>query len=492
MRRVPVWLLAALALLPGGALAAGAFVLAELTPLASAGVGAGGALAVFFLTLLVSAPVAAAPADLKDLTERLTRLEALVTDTGRHAIESPAMVWRAAAADIEVLGSLVRDVAVSVGQHDGRLAELETTLRSTAEAQLPSRLAAAQEAVEMAETLAGEQATDADGPLSIVTAIETARAPEPEISATEREMFTPAQRPMVSNEEMARVVADALASERLEVCLQPIVTLPQRKTRGYEVTLRLRDDELSAAPIDIRRLARAVEAERDHDFRLVHRAMQILRVLRSRGRNVDLFCPVAAATAADPDFADLIRSFNLDSGGLAEKLTLAIEQPRLRALDMADAERVALLPQLGTRLALTALEDLRLDPTTLERQGIGVLRVEAMRLISALEGAGIVGDIHMVDFAKLLNRAGIELIADEVDTEQAVVDLLDLEVPFARGALFGQPRPVRPEILQPQEVRPAETVPAAPKPEALPAAPIPLPAAADRVPYRSLLRRANA
>jgi cyclic-di-GMP phosphodiesterase TipF (flagellum assembly factor) len=48
-----------------------------------------------------------------------------------------------------------------------------------------------------------------------------------------------------------------------------------------------------------------------------------------------------------------------------------------------------------------------------------------------------------------LARSGIDLIAEKIESENMVVDLLDFDVRFGQGFLFSAPRPVRAEALQP-------------------------------------------
>ena len=57
-------------------------------------------------------------------------------------------------------------------------------------------------------------------------------------------------------------------------------------------------------------------------------------------------------------------------------------------------------------------------------------------------------DIHPSDLSDLLGRFGIDLIAERIEGERAVVDLLDYDVRFGQGFLFSPPRPVRAEALQ--------------------------------------------
>ena len=64
------------------------------------------------------------------------------------------------------------------------------------------------------------------------------------------------------------------------------------------------------------------------------------------------------------------------------------------------------------------------------------------------------------DFKKLLTRHGLNLIAERVEDEKTVVQLLDYAVDYAQGYLFGEPRAVREETLQ--KVSALETAPVIP------------------------------
>jgi cyclic-di-GMP phosphodiesterase TipF (flagellum assembly factor) len=54
-------------------------------------------------------------------------------------------------------------------------------------------------------------------------------------------------------------------------------------------------------------------------------------------------------------------------------------------------------------------------------------------------------DIHPSDLSDLLGRFGIDLIAERIEGERSVVDLLDYDVRFGQGFLFAPPRPLRAE-----------------------------------------------
>jgi len=63
------------------------------------------------------------------------------------------------------------------------------------------------------------------------------------------------------------------------------------------------------------------------------------------------------------------------------------------------------------------------------------------------DGDGTSADIHAADLSDLMGRFGISLIAERIEAEAHVVDLLEYDVRYGQGYLFSQPRPVRNEAL---------------------------------------------
>ena len=63
-----------------------------------------------------------------------------------------------------------------------------------------------------------------------------------------------------------------------------------------------------------------------------------------------------------------------------------------------------------------------------------------------MSGAGAA--VAAEDFKKLLSRHGLNLIAERVEDEKTVVQLLDYAVDYAQGYLFGEPRAVRDDSVE--------------------------------------------
>jgi cyclic-di-GMP phosphodiesterase TipF (flagellum assembly factor) len=109
-------------------------------------------------------------------------------------------------------------------------------------------------------------------------------------------------------------------------------------------------------------------------------------------------------------------------------------------------------------------------------------------MIAADHGRGL--DIEVSDLASVLRRAGIKLVAERVEREEIVPDLIDLDVPLAQGFVFAAPRAVRSEVLSPPAAGDAPA--AAPHSPAPPAEPVEEPVPREeRLPFRAFLRRAG-
>src|SRR5581483_1839856 len=106
--------------------------------------------------------------------------------------------------------------------------------------------------------------------------------------------------PSRNNSQTLAAVRNAVEENRLDIYLQPLVTLPQRKVRYYEAVTRLRDDkdQLIAAE-DFIGVAEAAGMIGRIDHMVMLRCVQVLRRLMVRNKEVGVFCNVAHATLAN-------------------------------------------------------------------------------------------------------------------------------------------------------------------------------------------------
>jgi cyclic-di-GMP phosphodiesterase TipF (flagellum assembly factor) len=182
------------------------------------------------------------------------------------------------------------------------------------------------------------------------------------------------------------------------------------------------------------------------DNLLLFRCVQILRRLLMKNREVGLFCNVSAATLADSQYFAQFSDFVDANRALAPALVFEFKQASYRAMGPMEYESMASLANRGFRFSMDHVTDVRMEPRELSERGFRFLKVPGTMLLKGHHVAN--GDIHPADLSDMLARYHIDLIAERVESESSVVDLLDFDVRFGQGFLFSQPRPVRAEAMQ--------------------------------------------
>jgi cyclic-di-GMP phosphodiesterase TipF (flagellum assembly factor) len=245
---------------------------------------------------------------------------------------------------------------------------------------------------------------------------------------------------------MITLIGSAIEANRVDLYLQPVVTLPQRKVRYYEAMSRLRaDDGEVVTAADFLDHAEKAGLMPKIDNLLLFRCVQVLRRLLLKNRDIGLFCNLSPATLGDgevfPQFLDFVEANRV----LGPSLVFEFTQSALRAMGPLEEESLAALSERGFRFSMDHVTDLRMEPRELAERGIRFVKTPATLLLNR---AGTASDIHAADLSDLLGRFGIDLIAERIESEGMVVDLLDYDVRYGQGFLFSPPRPVRAEAMQ--------------------------------------------
>jgi cyclic-di-GMP phosphodiesterase TipF (flagellum assembly factor) len=355
------------------------------------------------------------------------------------------------------------DLARQVAEFGRRLAAVEgrvVSANSTGADRIHSVIGEINELGVLVKQLAATVASHDDMLSSGAAAAAPATQPEHEpqqgspLSADDTTMVTvPAAAPAAvtaepavarSNAQILAAVKSAVEENRLDIYLQPMVSLPQRKVRFYEAVTRLRDDKdqiLTADDFIGTAEAAGLIGRIDHMVML--RCVQVLRRLMVRNKEVGVFCNVAAATLGNPTTFAQCLDFLEANRVLAPSFVLEFKQATFRSLGPTETEHLAALAQRGYRFSIDHVTDLRIEPRELADRGVRFIKVPAALLLDPKQNS--TSDIHPSDLSDLLGRFGIDLIAERIEGERAVVDLLDFDVRFGQGFLFAPPRPLRPE-----------------------------------------------
>lgn len=253
---------------------------------------------------------------------------------------------------------------------------------------------------------------------------------------------------------LVSTVREALAENRVDLYLQPVVTLPQRKTVYYESFTRLRDESGRVMmPAEYLSIAEGEGLTAAIDNLLLFRCAQIVRRLARQDRKVGVFCNIALASLADESFFPQFLEFLSGNRDLKDSLIFELGQAAFDVRGAVEARNMAKLADLGFRFSIDKVQTLDLDFADLQRSDVKFVKVAADVLLEQLldlEGEPALRplkDIRAEDFAEMTRRYGLEIVAEKVESERQVVDILDLDITLGQGHLFGEPRAIKEQVL---------------------------------------------
>jgi cyclic-di-GMP phosphodiesterase TipF (flagellum assembly factor) len=271
-------------------------------------------------------------------------------------------------------------------------------------------------------------------------AAETAGAAAPSTPAkTVATGRPPAPRVELDDAAVLDIVEEALRDSRIDLFLQPIVDLPQRRARFYECFTRIRSgDGTLITPERYIAIAEEEGLVAAIDNMLLFRAVQILRQRRPGKAEFGFFCNISNHSLTDVDFFNQFIEFLSEHRSLAHNLIFEFAQPDIRRGDAKTEHALAQLAHLGFRFSLDQTYDLDLDLDGLSRRGFKFVKIEATLLLDSLKRR--VGSLDMVDFKRRLDRNAMDLIVEKIETENDLRELLDYGIDFGQGYLFGEPK----------------------------------------------------
>jgi cyclic-di-GMP phosphodiesterase TipF (flagellum assembly factor) len=266
---------------------------------------------------------------------------------------------------------------------------------------------------------------------------------------------------------LLQTVRAALDAGRVDLYLQAVVSLPQRRTQYYESFSRLRDATGRVLmPAEFLSVAEPGGLVAAIDNLLLFRCVQIVRRLAKQDRKVGIFCNISLASLGDEDFFPSFMEFLGANRDLAGSLIFELGQSAFNARGSLESRNMGKLADLGFRFSLDKVSNLDVDFRDLARADVGFVKIAAPLLLDELEDQDgrlrlrSLPDLEAGDYAELARRHGVELVAEKVESERQVVDILELDIGFGQGHLFGEPRPIRDAVLA-ESQPPADLIQAA-------------------------------
>ena len=260
-------------------------------------------------------------------------------------------------------------------------------------------------------------------------------------AAARRPGEAPAPPPVLDIEDDERllgIIRGALTENRVDVYLQPVVSLPQRKPGYYETFTRLRaaDGGLiePARYIPVAERAGLITAI---DNNLLFRCVQLVRKGQRHKLDHGFFCNLSPFTLRDGSFFPEFTDFMEQNARLAGNLIFEFAQADFARHDTDTARGLGRLSDLGFRFSVDRVESFDFDIEELVERHISFVKMDARALIDRLGDADAAIQLDRVK--RGLARAGIKLIVEKIEREEQLVELLEFGIDFGQGYLFGAP-----------------------------------------------------
>jgi cyclic-di-GMP phosphodiesterase TipF (flagellum assembly factor) len=235
------------------------------------------------------------------------------------------------------------------------------------------------------------------------------------------------------------LVREGLRANAVELALQPIVSLPQRKRRFFECFSRVRTHDGGViVPEQYLEVAERHGLVTAIDNLLLFRCIQTLRRIRKGNANVGFFLNISPNTLADRGFFRDFIQLMAQNIELAPALVFEFPQRALAEADDSLWRDLDRLAQMGFRFSIDQVTDLDLDAATLSGRHFRFLKLEAGRVTEAAR-SGLLGNDPKL-LKRTLDSYAIDLIIERIETEPMLLEVLDLHVDFGQGFLFGEPR----------------------------------------------------
>ena len=253
-----------------------------------------------------------------------------------------------------------------------------------------------------------------------------------------------------------RAVKSALQEGRVDLHLQPVVSLPQRRVAFYEGFSRLRDEGGSLIlPAEFLDAARRANLMGVIDNMTMFRCVQIVRRLAQRDRRVGVFCNISAASLEDdlalPQFLKFMRENQDLSSSLIFEIRADVFEVRSRKM----RENMDQLTALGFRFSIDHAANLSLDLPRLQDAGVRFVKMNGDQLLEEVKNpegprpiCAIQRRLDGEDVSAVFSRYGITLIAEKIEAEATVVEILGYDIPYGQGHIFGAPRPIKASLME--------------------------------------------
>ena len=239
----------------------------------------------------------------------------------------------------------------------------------------------------------------------------------------------------------AKKLRDALDEDRLVLFQQPVVRLKDRKTVHHEVLLRIRnEDGEHILPGNFIELAESLGLIQDIDMRVVEKLLAYLRTQERSDGKMRYFVNLSRVSISDQHWVQRMTALLHGSGVNPSQLVFEITETAAMSEIDVTITFIKRLKEMGCRFALDDFGAGFSSFYYLKRFDVDYLKIDGsfIRDLATDEGSRIFVRA-LNDVARGLDK---QVIAEWVETPEALNLLLGMGTQFGQGHLFQRPVPL--------------------------------------------------
>ncbi len=252
------------------------------------------------------------------------------------------------------------------------------------------------------------------------------------------EVDTTSPPPQFSKAVISELLHYAVEHDRIETFAQPIVRLPSRKIVYLELFARIRARAGVYLSADqYRGIAEQETLLSQVDHLLLTHAIGGIRSDARRGFEISYFLNISGRTLKDVAFMSELLEFVKSNRNLAQYLVFELQQKEFDTLDAKLTSVMRGLAQIGCGFSLDHVSEPQVDVAKLSDLNVRFIKIDGRKL--ALLGETDEGVALVQRIKTRLDHVGITMIAERLESERDLKELLDFEIDLGEGHLFGKP-----------------------------------------------------
>lgn len=241
----------------------------------------------------------------------------------------------------------------------------------------------------------------------------------------------------------------ALEKNKVEIFMQPVVRLPQRQTAFYELYARLRAGNGIYVPA-----RRALPIAHKTNLAVALDNAVLLRCFENLRKQKDIagdhppsfFLNVTAKTFTDTKYIADLLAFVEKHPSLAARLIFEFNYVEFLKMGVRSHKLLQNIARLGCRFSVDTVRDPRIDTVQMKGAGVSFVKMDAANLIAiAARSRGL---RFVQSFQHNLQTAGLTLIADRIEHESTVREILDFNITYGQGNLFATASTFGPNVYE--------------------------------------------